>query len=172
MPTVPSAIIATPRSPTSSASTPDTSAGSGLSPLLIPVAGVTAAALRDTFNDGRPGHRHEAIDISAPRGTKVLAATDGILVKLFTSAPGGLTIYQFDLERRYAYYYAHLDHYASGVNEGMTLHRGDVIGYVGTTGNAPEGAPHLHFAVFKLGPAQQWWKGEAVNPFAALQPRS
>ena len=140
-----------------------------LPPLLIPVAGVTAAMLRDTFEDGRPGHRHEAIDISAPQGTQVLAAVDGTLVKLFTSSPGGLTIYQFDLQRHHAYYYAHLDRYATGLHEGMVLHRGDVIGYVGTTGNASEHAPHLHFAVFRLGKEQQWWKGQALNPFDALR---
>ena len=136
--------------------------------LLIPVAGVPASALRDTFLEGRPGHPHEAIDIAAPRGTPVLAADDGTLVKLFRSLPGGITVYQFDPTRRYAYYYAHLDRYAAGLKEGMALRRGDVIGYVGTTGNAPSDAPHLHFAVFRLGPERRWWKGEAIDPYAAL----
>jgi len=139
-----------------------------LRPLIVPVEGVAAADLRDTFGDGRPGHRHEAIDIAAPRGARVLAADDGKLVKLFTSVPGGLTIYQFDPDSRFAYYYAHLDRYADGLREGMRLQRGDVIGYVGTTGNAAPDAPHLHFAVFRLGPERQWWKGEAINPFGAL----
>ncbi len=136
--------------------------------LAIPVEGVTAADLRDTFDDGRPGHRHEVIDIAAPRGTRVLAVDDGTLVKLFTSVPGGLTIYQFDPDARFAYYYAHLDRYADGLREGMRLRRGDVIGYVGTSGNAAPDAPHLHFAVFRLGPERRWWKGEAINPFGAL----
>ena len=136
--------------------------------LAMPVEGIAAADLRDTFAEGRPGHRHEAIDIAAPRGTRVLAVDDGKLVKLCNSVPGGLTIYQFDPDARFAYYYAHLDRYAEGVREGMRLRRGDVIGYVGTTGNAPAGAPHLHFAVVRLGPGRQWWKGEAVNPVSAL----
>jgi len=136
--------------------------------LAIPVAGVSLKDLRDTFDDGRPGHRHEAIDIPAPLGTRVLAVDDGTLVKLFRSVPGGLTIYQFDPGARYSYYYAHLDGYAEGVREGMRLRRGDVIGYVGTTGNASPSAPHLHFAVFRLGPERRWWQGEAINPFGAL----
>ena len=139
-----------------------------LSPLLIPVEGVRAEALRDTFSEGRAGHRHEAIDIAAARGARVVAVADGVLAKLFTSVPGGLTIYQFDSERRHAFYYAHLDRYAGGMKEGMALRRGDVIGYVGSTGNASAAAPHLHFAVFVLGPEKQWWKGEAIDPFAAL----
>ena len=94
---------------------------------------------------------------------------DGTLVKLFVSKPGGLTIYQFDPSGRLAYYYAHLDRYAEGVHEGMALRRGTLIGYVGSTGNASADAPHLHFAVFRLGPQRQWWKGEAVNPYPALR---
>ena len=141
----------------------------GLGPLRIPVDGVSASELRDSFRGGRAGHAHEAIDIAAARGTQVFAVDDGKLVKLFTSVPGGLTIYQFDPRGRFAYYYAHLDRYAAGVKEGMTLHRGDLIGYVGTTGNAPKDAPHLHFAVFRLGPERLWWKGDPVNPFDALR---
>ena len=137
--------------------------------LAIPVEGVRAADLRNTFDEGRPGHRHEAIDIPAPRGTRVLAVDNGTVAKLFTSVPGGLTIYQFDPDQRFAYYYAHLDRYADGVSEGMRVRRGDVIGYVGTTGNAARDAPHLHFAVFRLGPEKQWWKGAAIDPFDALQ---
>ena len=140
-----------------------------LRPLAIPVEGVSVADLRDTFDDGRQGHRHEAIDIAAPRGTRVLAVDDGTLVKLFRSVPGGLTIYQFDRDGRFAYYYAHLDRYADGLREGMRLRRGEVIGYVGTSGNAAPDAPHLHFAVFRLGPERQWWKGQAINPFGAMR---
>jgi peptidoglycan LD-endopeptidase LytH len=138
-------------------------------PLVIPVAGVRPEALMDTFEQGRPGHRHEAIDIAAPRGTPVHAVDDGTVAKLFTSVPGGLTVYQFDPAGRLAYYYAHLDRYAPGLKEGMALRRGDVIGNVGTTGNAAADTPHLHFAVFRLGPLKQWWKGEAVNPYPALR---
>ncbi|MDZ5458586.1 M23 family metallopeptidase [Azohydromonas lata] len=140
--------------------------------LLLPVEGVAPAALRDTFNQGRDaGTRpHEALDIPAPRGTPVFAVDDGRLVKLFTSVPGGLTLYQFDPGSRYAYYYAHLDRYAQGLHEGAQLQRGDVVGYVGSTGNASADAPHLHFAIFRLGAERQWWKGEAVNPYPLLSP--
>jgi murein DD-endopeptidase MepM/ murein hydrolase activator NlpD len=138
-------------------------------PLVIPVAGVKPEALVDTFEQGRPGHRHEAIDIAAPRGTPVHAVDDGTVVKLFTSVPGGLTVYQFDLAGKLAYYYAHLDRYVPGLKEGAPLRRGDVIGYVGSTGNARPDAPHLHFAVFRLGPRKQWWKGDAINPYPALR---
>jgi peptidoglycan LD-endopeptidase LytH len=104
----------------------------------------------------------------AARGTPVLATADGKVVKLFTSKPGGLTVYQFDPDERYAYYYAHLDRYAEGLAEGQTLRRGDLVGYVGSTGNASPDAPHLHFAIFRLGPERQWWKGTPVNPYPFL----
>ena len=137
--------------------------------LLIPVAGVRAAQLTDTFNDSRDGtRRHEALDIMAARGTPVLAASDGTVAKLFTSVPGGLTIYEFDPTSTYAYYYAHLDHYAPGLAEGKAIKRGDVIAYVGSTGNASADAPHLHFAIFVLGPEKQWWKGTAIDPYPLL----
>ena len=139
--------------------------------LMIPVAGVVASQLQDTFGDNRGsnGERaHEALDIMAPRGTPVLAASDGRVEKLFTSVPGGLTIYQFDPSRTWAYYYAHLDRYAPGLAEGRQLKRGDVIGYVGSTGNASENAPHLHFAVFALGPEKRWWQGTAIDPYPLL----
>ena len=133
--------------------------------LAFPVPGVDADQLRDNFSEMRGGHVHEAIDIPAPRGTPVIAVDDGVVQKLFTSVPGGLTIYEFDRHGTYCYYYAHLDRYASGLEEGAAVKRGEVIGYVGTTGNAPPGAPHLHFTIFKLGPEKEWWKGTAVNPF-------
>lgn len=137
---------------------------------LIPVAGVDVSALRSSFDAPRGGgsRRHEAMDILAPRGTAVLAAVDGRIAKLFTSAAGGLTIYQFDAEERYCYYYAHLDGYEPDLTEGQAVTRGQVIGYVGTTGNAPADTPHLHFAIFKLGPNKQWWDGEAIDPFGVL----
>lgn len=138
-------------------------------PLVIPVAGVGPEALVDTFEQGRPGHRHEAIDIAAPRGTPVHAVDDGKVAKLFKSVPGGLTVYHFDPTGKLAYYYAHLDAYAPGLKEGAALRRGDVIGYVGSTGNAAPDAPHLHFAVFLLGPRKEWWKGDPVNPYPALR---
>ena len=138
--------------------------------LLLPVQGISASTLRDTFGDGRDGGQrgHEAIDILAPAGTPVLAADDGRIVKLFLSQPGGITVYQFDPSGRLAYYYAHLERYADGLAEGQAVRRGSVIGYVGATGNANPDAPHLHFAIFRLGPEKQWWKGEPVNPFPYL----
>ncbi|HVF65062.1 MAG TPA: M23 family metallopeptidase [Casimicrobiaceae bacterium] len=136
--------------------------------LLIPVQGVTRASLLDTFDDRRGIKAHEAIDIAAPRGTPVVAVDDGRIVKLFTSVLGGLTIYQFDRDDRFSYYYAHLDRYADGMREGIFVKRGDIIGYVGSTGNAPRDAPHLHFAIFKLTPERAWSRGTAINPFPFL----
>ena len=103
----------------------------------------------------------------AARGTPVLAASDGTVAKLFTSVPGGLTIYEFDPTQTYAYYYAHLDHYAAGLAEGQALQRGDVIGYVGSTGNASEDAPHLHFAIFVLGPGKTMVEGHGDQSLSA-----
>jgi lipoprotein-anchoring transpeptidase ErfK/SrfK len=137
--------------------------------LLVPVQGVTAQQLSDTFYERRGGNRpHEALDILAPRGTPVLAVDDGRIVKLFNSVPGGLTIYQFDPSENLAYYYAHLEGYATGVAEKKQVKRGDVIGYVGATGNANPATPHLHFAIFELGPEKRWWKGTAINPYPLL----
>jgi murein DD-endopeptidase MepM/ murein hydrolase activator NlpD len=136
--------------------------------LLIPVQGVAATTLTDDFNQARGGHRHEAIDILAPHGTPVLAAAEGNVVKLFTSEQGGLTVYQFDDSRTYCFYYAHLDRYAAGLKEGTLLRKGDVLGYVGTTGDAPPDTPHLHFAISKLGPEKHWWEGTALDPYPFL----
>lgn len=136
--------------------------------LVIPVAGVEKVALYDSFSDVRGKRVHEAIDIHAPRGTPVIAAGAGCVVKLFRSVPGGITLYQYDPEGNFAYYYAHLDRYADDVGEGAQLKRGDVIGYVGTTGNASPSAPHLHFAIYRLGPEKRWWVGTAVNPYAVF----
>ena len=123
------------------------------------------------FDEMRGGstRRHDALDILAPRGTPVVATDDGTVKKLFTSGAGGLTIYQFDPDSRYAYYYAHLDRYAEGLREGASVRRCELIGYVGTTGNAPRNAPHLHFAVAALGAQKRWWEGSALNPYPALQ---
>jgi murein DD-endopeptidase MepM/ murein hydrolase activator NlpD len=137
--------------------------------LAVPVQGVPRSQLRDTFEDGRgKGRRHQAIDIMAPRGTPVLAADDGRVAKISSNRGGGLSAYLVDPSGRLVYYYAHLDGYAPGLQEGQAVRRGDVIGYVGTTGNAPESAPHLHFAVMLLSHERRWWGGEAVNPYAAL----
>lgn len=142
--------------------------GAPLRRLAMPVEGVRIADLHDTSDEGRPGAPRQAIDIAAPRGARVLAADDGTLVKLFTSVAGGLTVYQFDPDRHFAYSYARLDRYADGLREGMRLRRGDIIGYVGSSGNSPQEAPHLQFAVFRLGPEKAWWQGEAIDPLDAF----
>lgn len=133
-----------------------------------PISGLALANLRDMFEEAHSGHRHEAIDILEPRGTPVHAVISGTVRKLFLSQPGGKTIYQFDEMGVYCYYYAHLDRYAEGLREGMRVVRGDVIGFVGSTGNADPRAPHLHFAIFMLGPERLWWRGKAINPYPAL----
>jgi murein DD-endopeptidase MepM/ murein hydrolase activator NlpD len=139
--------------------------------LDMPVDGVSKEQLHDTFEDRRSGglRRHEALDIMAPKGTPVRAVEDGRIAKLFTSLQGGLTIYLFDPSGMFAYYYAHLERYAAGLHDGQQVRRGDLIGYVDSTGNASEDAPHLHFAIFQLGPERQWWKGEPINPYPVLR---
>lgn len=138
--------------------------------LLVPVQGVLPDQLQDTFTDARSeGRVHDAIDIMAPTGTPVLAVADGTIEKLFTSERGGLTVYQFEPDGVYCYYYAHLDRYADGLTEKQVVKRGDVLGYVGSTGNASPDAPHLHFEIHRLGPEKQWWKGEALNPYPVLR---
>lgn len=136
--------------------------------LQMPVTGARTMDLRDNFEELRGSRRHEAIDILAPRGTPVVAADEGRIAKLFTSKEGGLTVYQFDRDEKHAYYYAHLDRYAEGLKEGGYLRRGDPVGYVGTTGNAPPDTPHLHFAIFELGPEKKWWEGKPLNPYPFL----
>ena len=134
--------------------------------LLLPVDGIRPAQLTDTYTQSRgSGRLHEAIDIMAPAGTPVRAVENGRIVKLFTSEAGGLTVYQFDPSGRFGYYYAHLQGYAEGLREGQEVRRGDVIGYVGSSGNASPAAPHLHFAAFRLGPERNWWRGAYLNPY-------
>jgi len=137
--------------------------------LAMPIAGVDIHKLRSNFSEARGGHSHEALDIMASRGTPVMAVAEGNVVKLFTSKWGGLTVYQFDDSRTWCYYYAHLDRYAAELKEGTLLRKGDVLGYVGSTGDASPNAPHLHFAVFQLGPEKKWWKGTAVDPLTMLK---
>jgi peptidoglycan LD-endopeptidase LytH len=138
--------------------------------VIVPVAGITADQLHDNYLQARGGgtRLHGAIDIMAPRNTPVLAAVDGTVRKLFTSAGGGLTIYQFDQDEKLVYYYAHLDRYASSLQEGQFVRQGSVIGFVGTTGNAAPDAPHLHFAIEVLPPTKEWWKGTPMNPYPVL----
>lgn len=137
--------------------------------LVVPVAGIERSDLRDSYHDARSGGRtHFALDIMAPRRTPVLAATDGVIRRLFKSRQGGITIYQFGPDETFCYYYAHLDSYADGLAEGDAVRRGQVIGYVGSSGNAAEDAPHLHFSISRLGPEKRWWKGDPINPYPLL----
>jgi murein DD-endopeptidase MepM/ murein hydrolase activator NlpD len=143
-------------------------ASSSLLDIGLPIKGLTQANLRDTFDEVHSGHPHEAIDLPGPKGTPVHAVVSGTIRKLFLSRPGGNTIYEFDDMGVYCYYYAHLDRYAEGLREGSRVERGDLIGFVGSTGNADPASPHLHFAIFELGQEKQWWKGKAINPYPAL----
>lgn len=136
--------------------------------LLFPVPTVRRADIHDTFADARGGRVHEALDIAAARGAPVVAVADGTIAKLFTSVPGGLTIYLFDRERRFAFYYAHLDGYAPDLHEDQEVRRGDVLGWVGSTGNAAADSPHLHFTIFKLEPTPRWWVGTPIDPYPLL----
>lgn len=136
--------------------------------LLLPVMGIQPGELVDTFNQARGTRAHQAIDIMAPRGREIVAVADGKIVKLFNSKQGGLTLYQFDNAERLAYYYAHLDGYAPGIVEGKILKRGELVGYVGSSGNANPDGPHLHFAIFELGPEKKWWEGKPINPYPLL----
>lgn len=138
--------------------------------LIIPIQGVSASELPDTFNEMRGNRRHEALDIIAARGTPVLSAAEGRLLKLFTSKNGGLMVYAADWTDRFILMYGHLDCYADGLTEGMSLQRGQILGYVGTTGNAPSNVPHLHFAIARAGDIHQWWRGAPVDPRPLLVP--
>jgi peptidoglycan LD-endopeptidase LytH len=134
--------------------------------LLFPVADLSIEGLRDTFREPRSGSRiHNAIDIPAPRGQPVLSTDSGRVLKLHRSAAGGLMVYTTDASERFIYYYAHLDRYRSGLREGTQLARGDTIGFVGTTGNAPANVPHLHFAILRSSNITRWSRGTPVNPF-------
>lgn len=137
--------------------------------LVIPVRGIRPEQLRDTYRDPRSGGRvHNAIDIMAPAGAPVVAAADGTIHRLRTGGLGGITIYQIGGDGRTLYYYAHLQRYAPGIREGMAVRRGEVIAYVGDTGNAGPGNYHLHFSVGRLTNPDRWWDSENVNPYPLL----
>lgn len=133
--------------------------------LQLPIDGMNPEHYKGSFYEARGGRRHEAIDILAPRNSPIVAVEAGTIRKLFISERGGLTIYQFDPTERYTYYYAHLERYAEGLREGNPVSPGQVIGYVGTSGNAAANTPHLHFAIFQLGSSQKWWEGTPIDPY-------
>ena len=138
--------------------------------LIIPVAGVKPDQLLDTFADARSeGRIHDAIDIPAPAGTPVLAAADGEIVKLFPSERGGTTIYQLSSDRKLVFYYAHLQRYADGLVVGKFVKQGDVIAYVGDTGNAGVGNFHLHFSISIVADPKRYWEGTNINPYPLLR---
>jgi murein DD-endopeptidase MepM/ murein hydrolase activator NlpD len=175
---VDSPIIETPRPAPTSGTDPEVKAPAMSAPLAaelknrdleVPVEGVRRDQLTRQFDDARGGRRHEALDILAPHGTPVKAVEGGRVARLFQSKAGGITIYQFDPTETYCYYYAHLDRYAPGLREGERLQKGQVIGYVGTTGNAPKNTPHLHFAVFRLSEQKRWWEGTPLDPYDILR---
>lgn len=139
--------------------------------IAMPLRGINPDSLRSSFNALRAGglRRHEALDIMAPRFTPILSAAKGRVLKLFTSVAGGLMVYAADSSERFILMYAHLDHYASGIRDGMALQRGDLIGYVGSTGNASATAPHLHFAILRSADVRRWSKGTAIDPLPVLR---
>ena len=137
--------------------------------MIVPVAGVRPVDLLDTFDEPRGTRRHNALDIPAPRGTPVVSAAPGRVLRLFTSQAGGLMVYASDPTDRFVLMYGHLDSYARGIADGMPLARGDTIGFVGTTGNAPPNLPHLHFAIARTSNVARWWTGTPVDPRPLLR---
>ena len=134
--------------------------------MMIPVAGVAVNQLHDSFDEGRDVSRvHRSLDIMAPRGTPVLSADGGRVLRLSASALGGNSIYATDPLGRVVYYYAHLDAYQPGLAQGATVARGDTLGFVGTTGNAQKDAPHLHFQIMRMPSDGKYWDGDAINPY-------
>jgi peptidoglycan LD-endopeptidase LytH len=147
-------------------------ATSGTGPLRVPIDEATVESFKGGFAEPRGNRAHEAVDILAARNAPVHAVDSGTIAKLFVSKQGGNTIYQFDSDGRLCYYYAHLERYAPGLREGDAVSQGQVIGYVGTSGNAPPNTPHLHFAVFEVGPDHRWWNGRALDPYLVFRGRS
>lgn len=138
--------------------------------LMVPVHNVKPSQLRDTYNAPRSGGRaHLALDVMARRGTPVVSADNGIVRRISYNNLGGRTVYVVDHAGRFVHYYAHLDRYAPGLHEGQRVLRGDLIGTVGTTGNAPKNAPHLHYQLLRYNDARMWWTGDPVNPIPYLR---
>jgi peptidoglycan LD-endopeptidase LytH len=167
MPALPAPAMGT---PSPAGAMPSGAAASAIGTLIVPVRAVEPSQLRDTYDELRGGdtRTHEALDIPAPRGTPVLSATGGRVLKLFNSKAGGKMVYAADSSEHFILMYAHLDSYANGLAEGQPLKTGQVIGAVGTTGNAPPNLPHLHFAIARSNDVKVWWKGMPVNPYPML----
>ena len=146
--------------------TPDAARGDlGGGRLRFPVPAASSGAMSNSFADPRGKRVHRAVDIVAPRGSPVVAVDDGTVARLSTSQAGGVSFYQLDPSGRYCFYYAHLEGYAQGLAEGQRVTRGQVVGYVGTTGNASPGTPHLHFAISEVVVKERWCEGRAIDPY-------
>jgi peptidoglycan LD-endopeptidase LytH len=137
----------------------------------VPIDGMDIESFRGGFAEHRGSRPHDAVDMLSPRNTPVHAVEDGTIAKLFVSKAGGNTIYQFDPSGTLCYYYAHLERYAEGLHDGQHVSQGDVIGFVGTSGNAPPNTPHLHFAVFEVDADRKWWHGRALDPYLVFKDR-
>jgi peptidoglycan LD-endopeptidase LytH len=151
---------------------PEAAPTTGTRMLHLPIDGMNPDLVEGSFYEARGSRRHEAVDILAPRHTPVRAVENGTIAKLFFSKVGGITVYQYDPTGRLCYYYAHLQRYADNLKEGAAVSQGQVIGYVGTSGNAPPNTPHLHFAVFELTGDRRWWKGRAIDPYPLLKDKA
>jgi murein DD-endopeptidase MepM/ murein hydrolase activator NlpD len=137
--------------------------------IVLPVAGADMSKVEDSFYEPRDGGRvHRAIDILAPRGTPILSADDGKILRMTTNGLGGISMYTVDSESRLVYYYAHMDHYNDAMSPGRTIVKGDTLGFVGTTGNAPKDTPHLHFQVMRWPADEKYWNGDPIDPYEAL----
>jgi murein DD-endopeptidase MepM/ murein hydrolase activator NlpD len=165
----PAPVVATPADPNASTAASDEEY-LRLRHILLPVAGADMSRVEDSFNEGRDGgeRTHRAIDILAPRGTPILSADDGRILRMSTNTLGGISMYTVDSEARLVYYYAHMDHYNDAMSPGRTIVKGDTLGFVGTTGNAPKDTPHLHFQVMRWPADGKYWNGEPIDPFEAL----
>ncbi len=138
--------------------------------LMVPVHGISPRQLRDTYNAPRSGGRaHRALDIMAKKGTRVLSADDGVVMRVGSNELGGKIIYIVDPDGRFVHYYAHLDKIVWPLREGQKVKRGELIGSVGTTGNAPKNAPHLHYQLLRLQRGTPYWNGPPVNPIPYLR---
>jgi murein DD-endopeptidase MepM/ murein hydrolase activator NlpD len=138
--------------------------------VAMPLDGIDPATLHSSFADARGGgtRTHQALDIMAPRGTPIRSAASGRVLALFTSRDGGLMVYAADSSERWVLMYAHLDRYAPGLTDSTRLARGQIIGYVGSTGNASPSAPHLHFAIARSADVTHWSRGKPIDPLSIL----
>jgi murein DD-endopeptidase MepM/ murein hydrolase activator NlpD len=163
----PARLLTTPALPSTMAT-----GANGMPVLSVPVAGVSRQQIVDTWGQARGGGRgHHGTDIMAPGGTRVFAVAPGVIEKLFQSRLGGVTLYQRSPDRRWTFYYAHLARYAPGLREGQRVRAGELLGFVGDTGDAGPGNYHLHFSAARLGPDQRWWQGQDVNAYPMLTGR-